>query len=61
MAELYAQICVAARILERNGITDPAALRTTMARALVPGGSEVAMRVATRLATRMVVQPPVLR
>jgi hypothetical protein len=54
MAELYAQTSVAARILARHGITDPAALRTVMARALVPGGSEIATRVATRLATRMI-------
>ena len=54
MAELYAQTSVAARILAGHGITDPVALRTVMARALVPGGSEMAVRVATRLATRMI-------
>ncbi len=54
MAELYAQTSVAAKLLARHGITDPAALRTVMARALAPGGSEIATRVATRLATRMV-------
>ena len=54
MAELYAQTSVAAKLLARHGITDPTALRTVMARALAPGGSEIATRVATRLATRMV-------